>query len=106
MFNKQQEALLNRFADLSDELFELGINNGAFRNDIGQDIVLLIFNFAMEGILNPEVLSQIPYTGAQAIESIFKVIFEGIFTEEGRAKYISINSVKDKPESNIKNIVL
>ena len=79
------------------ELFELGVKDGAFRSDIGQDIVILMFTFATEGILNPEVLSQIPFTGPQAMETIFKVIFEGIFTEEGRAKYISI----DKVENNI-----
>jgi AcrR family transcriptional regulator len=80
-------------------LFELGAEKGVFRKDIGQDLVMLIFSFATEGILNPEVLSQIPYTGAQAVELIFKVIFEGIFTEEGREKYISITS----DESKIKN---
>jgi AcrR family transcriptional regulator len=82
-------------------LFELGVRNGAFRRDIGQDIVILMFSFATEGILNPEVLSQIPYTGPQAIETIFKVLFEGIFTEEGRAKYISINSNENKKEYEI-----
>jgi len=73
-------------------LFELGVENGAFRKDIGQDIIILMFSLATEGILDPEVLSQIPYTGPQVVETIFKVLFEGIFTEEGRAKYISINS--------------
>jgi hypothetical protein len=77
-------------------LFELGVKNGAFRSDIGQDMVILMFTIVTEGILNPEVLSQIPFTGAQAMETIFKVIFEGIFTEEGRAKYISINSGESK----------
>ena len=80
-------------------LFELGVKNGAFRSDIGQDIVILMFTFSTEGILNPEVLSQIPFSGTQAMETIFKIIFEGIFTEEGRAKYISINS----DESGIEN---
>lgn len=85
-------------------LFELGVKNGAFRADIGQDIVILMFSLATEGILNPEVLSQIPYTGPQVIETIFKVLFEGIFTEEGRTKYMSINSGKEKMEHEIDSI--
>jgi hypothetical protein len=80
-------------------LFELGVKNGAFRSDIGQDIVILMFTVVAEAILNPEVLSQIPFTGEQAIETILKVIFEGILTEEGRAKYISINSAEIKVEN-------
>ena len=78
------------------DVFELGVKNGAFRDDIGQDIAILMFTFATEGILNPEILSQLPLTGAQALETIFKIIFEGIFSEEGRAKYISINSGESK----------
>jgi DNA-binding phage protein len=85
------------------ELFELGVKNRAFRSDIGQDIVILMFTFATEGILNPEVLSQIPFSGAQAMETIFKIIFEGIFSEEGRAKYISIDSVESNFQSEQQN---
>jgi len=85
------------------ELFELGAKDGAFRSDIGQDIVILMFTFATEGILNPEVLSQIPFTGPQAMETIFKIIFEGIFTEEGRAKYISIDAVENNIQTEGQN---
>jgi AcrR family transcriptional regulator len=84
-------------------LFELGVKNGVFRNDIGQDIVILMFSLATEGILDPEVLSQIPYTGAQVVETIFKVLFEGIFTEEGRANYISFNSGENKTGNALQN---
>ncbi len=71
------------------ELFQKGVDSGAFRNDIGQEIVILIYSRAIQGIINPETLSQLPFSANQAVETIFKVIFEGILTEEGRAKYIS-----------------
>jgi len=45
---------------------------------------------AIQGIFNSDVLSQLPYTANQVFESIIKVLMEGIFTEEGRNKYLSI----------------
>ncbi len=71
------------------DLFEMGVANGVFRNDIVKDIIILMFMNSVQGIINPDTLSQLPYSSNQAFESIFKVLFEGIFTEEGRAKYIS-----------------
>lgn len=77
-------------------LINEGIEKGVFRKDLDQQIVLLMYMNAIQGILNPEVLSQLPYTANQVFESIIRVFLEGIFTEEGRNKYLSI-----KHEDNI-----
>lgn len=69
-------------------LFEAGFEAGIFRNDIDRDIVILVYTNAVESIVNPEVLSELPCTAGQAFEAISKIIFEGILTEEGRSKYI------------------
>ncbi len=69
-------------------LFEAGFETGIFRNDIDKDIVILVYTNAVESIVNPEALSELPCTAGQAIETISKIIFEGILTEEGRSKYI------------------
>jgi hypothetical protein len=72
-------------------LLSEGIEKGVFRQDIDQQIVVLLFMNAIQGIFNSDVLSQLPYTANQVFESIIKVLMEGIFTEEGRNKYLSIN---------------
>lgn len=69
-------------------LFEAGFETGIFRNDIDRDIVILVYTNAVESIVNPETLYDLPFTAGQAFESISKIIFEGILTEEGRSKYI------------------
>ncbi|MHB1688266.1 MAG: TetR/AcrR family transcriptional regulator [Ignavibacteriaceae bacterium] len=73
----------------AEDIFISGVENRVFRNDIGKDIILLMFTSAVQGIVNPETLSQLPYSENQAVEAIFKILFEGILTEEGRTKYIS-----------------
>ncbi len=85
------------------DVLKLGIQDKIFRNDMGMDIVMLMFTSAVESLMNPETLSQIPYTGSQVIETIFKVIFEGILTEEGRAKYVSYQPEEKKLEEKISN---
>ncbi len=70
-------------------LINEGVEKGAFRKDIDQQVMLLMYVNAIQGIINPETLSQLPYTGNQVFEIIIKIMFEGIFTEEGRDKYIS-----------------
>ncbi len=74
------------------ELFNKGVENGVFRKDINRDMVILIYTSAIQTIINPETLAQLPFSTTQAIEKVFTIIFEGIFTEEGRAKYISYKS--------------
>ena len=73
-------------------LINEGIDKGVFRKDIDQQIVVLVYMNAIQGILNPEVLSQLPYTENQVFESIIRIFMEGIFTEEGRKKYLSIKN--------------
>ncbi len=74
------------------ELFNKGIEDGVFRKDINRDLVILIYTSAIQTLINPETLAELPFSTGQAIEAVFRVIFEGIFTEEGRAKYISYTS--------------
>jgi AcrR family transcriptional regulator len=86
-------------------LLSEGIEKGVFRKDIDQQIVVLLFMNAIQGILNSEVISQLPYTANQVFESIIKVLMEGIFTEEGREKYLSIKHEENilSTTTNIKN---
>jgi len=86
-------------------LLSEGIEKGVFRYDIDQQVVVLLFMNAIQGILNPDVLSQLPFTANQVFESIIRVLLEGIFTEEGRKKYLSIKNEENllSTTTNIKN---
>ncbi len=83
------------------ELFKKGIEHNVFRNDIGQEVVILMYTSAIQSIMNPETLSQLPISANQAIEAIFRVMFEGILTDEGRQKYISYPADENNTKENI-----
>jgi AcrR family transcriptional regulator len=80
----KKEKILDRVR----RLFEAGFETGIFRSDVDRDIVILVYTNAVESVVNPDVLSELPCTAGQAFEAISKIIFEGILTEEGRSKYI------------------
>lgn len=66
-----------------------GIQKGFFRNDINEHIVVLMYMAAVQNLMTPEVLTQLPVTMHQLFESIIKIIFEGILTEEARSTHLS-----------------
>ena len=81
----RSEMIQERFGKLLAE----GMEKGIFRKDIDKELILLIYTNAMQNVISPEILSHIPYTAAQVFEAIIKVIFEGILTDEAKAKYCS-----------------
>lgn len=73
--------------DCFTRLIEQGIRNGVFRDDINSEVVTMLYFSAVHGMLNLETLSQLPITADEAYKIIVRVLFEGIFTSEGRKKF-------------------
>ena len=81
------------------QLINMGIEKGIFRKDVDQRLIVLTYSSAIQGLINPEILSQMPFSVEQVFESVIKIIFSGIFTEEGRIKYNSYQ-IEDKVKEN------
>ena len=81
------------------QLINMGVEKGIFRKDIDQRLIVLTYSSAIQGLINPEILSQMPFSVEQVFESLIKIIFSGIFTEEGRTKYNSYQ-IEDKVKEN------
>ncbi len=81
------------------QLINMGVEKGIFRKDVDQRLIVLTYSSAVQGLINPEILSQMPFSVEQVFESVIKIIFSGIFTEEGRIKYNSYQ-IEDKVKEN------
>lgn len=68
-------------------LFQRGVEGRAFRKEVDPQLLLLIYSTLIQRIINPETLSQLPYSASQAFEAIATVIFEGILTDSARGKF-------------------
>lgn len=70
------------------KLINHGKESGVFRKDFNSDVAVNLYFSAIHAMLNLEILSQLPVTVNEAYNHIIKIFFEGIFSEEGRKKYI------------------
>jgi AcrR family transcriptional regulator len=77
---RREQIIHKRFGSL----LRKGVHSRFVRRDIHPQLLILIHTTLIQGIINPESLSQLPLTASQAFEIISRVVFEGILTEEGR----------------------
>jgi len=82
------------YSNLS-RLIEQGIKGGIFRKDVNTEVVVLAYVSAIHGLINPEVLARLPISADQIFKDLVKILFEGIFTVEGRKKYNTSTLIKD-----------
>lgn len=79
----RHEKVMSDFGKMVKQGVELGI----FRSDVNADVFVLMYATAMQSIINPEVLSQLPINISQAYTAAVNVFFEGMLTPDGREKY-------------------
>lgn len=82
--NFRQEMILTRVAALICEAKE----QKKFRDDVNDEVVVMMFTNAVQSIVNPEVLSKHSFSPKEAMYTIFHVIFEGSLTEEARKEFL------------------
>jgi AcrR family transcriptional regulator len=69
------------------QLFLQAKEEGIFRKDLNIDLFLLLFISSVQGIVNPQVLSEHSFSMNEALDGIFNVILEGAMTEEARTSW-------------------
>ncbi len=68
-------------------LVKEGRQKGRFRKDVDERLFVLIYSKVLEGILNPDMLSKLPFKPNQVFETTLKVLFEGLLTDKARTEY-------------------
>lgn len=86
----RRDTILKNFSNL----FSQGAREGVFREDVNQQVLLLTFLSAVEGVINPLVLTQAAFSADQALHSIMNIIYEGVLTNEAREHYRSVHGTR------------
>ncbi|MGA9408595.1 MAG: TetR/AcrR family transcriptional regulator [Bacteroidota bacterium] len=68
-----------------------------FRSHVNEQILTLMIINCVQGILNPDILSQNSFSAEEAFRIIFRTIFEGALTDDARKDF----HVFDLPITNI-----
>ncbi|MBI3579173.1 MAG: TetR/AcrR family transcriptional regulator [Ignavibacteriales bacterium] len=71
------------------DLVRQGVEQGIFRSDVNETVLVTMYMIIMQGMMTPEMLKQLPLSATQLYDEIMKVLFGGALTNEGREKYLS-----------------
>lgn len=69
------------------QIFRQAKKEGVFREDLDPDLFFLVLTTTIQGIINPQVLSQQPFSAEEAFKGIFRILYEGAFTQEARKQF-------------------
>jgi len=69
------------------QMFRQAKKEGVFREDLDPDLFYLVLSTTIQGIMNPQVLSQQPFSAEEAFKGIFRILYEGAFTQEARKRF-------------------
>lgn len=101
-WNEIQEFRKKNAYNSFSKLINKGKESGVFREDFHSDVAVQLYFSAIYGMLNHETLSQLPITAKEAYNDIVKILFEGIFSEQGRAKYHSSELINENNEVTVR----
>lgn len=65
-------------------LLREGRERGVFRDDVEPAVFMLIYSEAVRGVLHPEIFARLDIPPAKVYESVTKILFEGLLTENAR----------------------
>jgi len=60
---------------------------GFLRKDLNDDIFMMVFVASIQNILTPSLLAQYSFSAEEAFRQIFRILFEGVLTDEARSKF-------------------
>jgi len=68
-------------------LLKEGRDRGDFRDDIDPQVFMLIYAETLRNVVNPQSFAQLGVPPARVLETVYKVLFEGILTDKARKEY-------------------
>jgi hypothetical protein len=64
-----------------------------FRPEVNEQVLIRMLVSSIQGVINPQVLTQHSFSAQEAAQSILRVLFEGVLTDAARKEF----HVFDKP---------
>jgi|DewCreStandDraft_4_1066084.scaffolds.fasta_scaffold00022_35 AcrR family transcriptional regulator len=77
----------NQFKYSFSKVYKYAVENHYFKQDVDENILLLVHYNSLSAILQPEVLAELPFTTKEVIRKVYDIILTGIYTDESRKEY-------------------
>jgi AcrR family transcriptional regulator len=80
-------------------MFREAKDQGVLRQDVNQDVFVLAFLSTVDGIINPQTLSEHSFSADEAFRQILKILFTGVLADAYRHKIAVLESASLSNES-------
>jgi len=77
------------------KFFREGVQQGVFRTDIPDHLAVLIYATTIQQMLNPDRVTELPYSAGEICEAVMKIVYEGVLTGDGREELKLIRTDRD-----------
>lgn len=79
---------LERMKNNVSAIIRQGVEQGIFRNDVNEEVLVMMYTILMQNMMTPETLRRLPLSTSELYDAMMKVLFGGVFTNEGIKKYL------------------
>ena len=79
----RRKNVLTEYGNMLDE----GVRLGLIRNDVNKEIMLLMYIAAIEGVVNPDIVTQHSFSTEEAYTTILRIFVDGILTDSARTQF-------------------
>jgi AcrR family transcriptional regulator len=79
----RQEQIINRLV----RMLQQGRAENVFRPEVNEQVLIYMLVSSLRTVIHPLILSKHSFSAEEAAKSIFKVLFEGAFTDEARKEF-------------------
>ena len=77
-------------------LLKEGIDNGAFRRDIKPEVILRMYTNAVESLMTPSSLGELPCTAQEVFYSLLSILLTGVLNEDARNSFAASQKKLDQ----------
>ena len=88
-WNKLQDFKLKQIEDKFYKMYNIGVKSGYIKSDIDKNVLFLIHYHSIQGIMQPEVITQLSLSEKEVIQNIIEILLTGVLTDNAKEKYIS-----------------
>src|SRR5208283_1666649 len=73
--------------DSMSRMVDEGIRRGFVRSDVNKEVMILMYISSVQGVVNPDILTNNSFSTEEALKTILRVFLDGILTESARKQF-------------------
>jgi AcrR family transcriptional regulator len=70
------------------KFMKLGRKKRIFKKNLSDDIIFLMSFYSVQNLMTPEILSELPYTSKEVMDTVKDILLTGTLTEEAQQEYL------------------